>query len=105
MNATLDVSEHEGDTHLGRRHNEDPDASLVLQPVDPAHAIDHHQLATGDGAILTFGTVRETCPRCQNVHLHLVLRQENVRMAHLFCPVCSSCYDAHYPNGAAALTI
>jgi hypothetical protein len=26
-------------------------------------------------------------------------------MAHLFCADCASCFDAHYPNGAPALTI
>jgi hypothetical protein len=26
-------------------------------------------------------------------------------VAHLFCADCASCFDAHYPNGASALTI
>jgi hypothetical protein len=26
-------------------------------------------------------------------------------VAHLFCADCASCFDAHYPNGAPALTI
>jgi hypothetical protein len=37
--------------------------------------------------------------------LKLVLRQSAVRIAHLFCPDCASCFDAHYPNGTPALTI
>jgi hypothetical protein len=34
-----------------------------------------------------------------------VLRQAQVRIAHLLCPGCESCFDAHYANGAPALTI
>jgi hypothetical protein len=26
-------------------------------------------------------------------------------VAHLFCADCASCFDAHYPDGAPALTI
>jgi hypothetical protein len=33
------------------------------------------------------------------------LRQQAVRVAHLFCAECESCFDAHYPNGTPALTI
>jgi hypothetical protein len=33
------------------------------------------------------------------------LRQQCVRLAHLFCAECHSCFDAHYPNGESALTI
>ena len=55
--------------------------------------------------VMTFGTVREICPKCQSGHLKLVLRQSAVRMAHLFCADCASCFDAHYPDGAPALTI
>jgi uncharacterized protein YbaR (Trm112 family) len=48
--------------------------------------------------------VREVCPKCQQ-HLKLVLRQARVRIAHLLCSGCDSCYDAHYANGSPALTI
>jgi hypothetical protein len=34
-----------------------------------------------------------------------VLRQDSVRVAHLFCADCESCFDAHYRDGAPALTI
>lgn len=51
------------------------------------------------------GLVRETCPHCEGQHLTLVLRQEHVRLAHLFCARCQTCFDAHYPNGRCALTI
>lgn len=55
--------------------------------------------------LVTFGTVREVCPKCQRGGLKLVLRQSSVRMAHLLCAECASCYDAQYPDGAPALTI
>ena len=88
-----------------RRHQHAIDERLVLSELDPDAVID--QLDAEDGAIdlITFGTVRETCPRCQQPHLKLVLRQRRVRLAHLFCPECLGCYDAHYANGASALTI
>jgi len=55
--------------------------------------------------LMTFGTVREVCPKCQRGGLKLVLRQSSVRIAHLFCADCTSCFDAQYPDGAPALTI
>jgi hypothetical protein len=55
--------------------------------------------------VMTFGTVREPCPKCQQGGLKLILRQSSVRVAHLFCADCATCYDAQYPDGAPALTI
>lgn len=55
--------------------------------------------------ILTFGTVREPCPKCLQGGLKLILRQSSVRVAHLFCVDCTTCYDAQYADGAPALTI
>jgi transcription elongation factor Elf1 len=49
--------------------------------------------------------VREACPKCQHTQLKLVLREAAVRIAHLFCVHCESCFDARYPGGAPALTI
>lgn len=97
----------------------DEAASLPVQGRRQRHADDHLQLTElNPGAVVdlpdddsapvsltTFGTVRETCPKCQHAHLHLVLRQRNVRTAHLFCAECASCFDAHYASGAHALTI
>jgi len=85
-----------------RRHE---DGSLVLSELNPHSVVDGFD---GDSAplnLLTFGSVREICPKCQQSHLKLVLRQGGVRMAHLFCADCTSCFDAHYTNGAPALTI
>jgi hypothetical protein len=53
----------------------------------------------------TTGAMRETCPVCKDVNLQLVLRQEHVKIAHLFCTKCTRCYDARYPDGSCALSI
>jgi hypothetical protein len=88
----------------GRRHHHDLDEHLVLSELARERVIDH--LEPDDKIeLITFGTVRETCPKCEQSHLKLVLRQRRVRFAHLFCSACHSCFDAHYLNGAPALTI
>jgi len=87
-----------------RRHHP-TEERLVLTELNPLAVVDH---LDHDGAPLrltTFGSVRETCPKCEHTHLRLILRQDNVRTAHLFCTECASCFDAHYLNGAPALTI
>src|SRR5438067_11700641 len=78
---------------------------LVLSELNPRMVIDHLDDEGEPLHVLSFGTVREICPKCQSGHLKLVLRQSAVRIAHLFCADCASCFDAHYPNGAPALTI
>lgn len=88
----------------GRRHPHGIDERLHLSALDPGKVIDHLDDAEGAVELITFGTVRETCPSCQH-HLKLVLRQRRVRVAHLFCTECQGCFDAHYANGASALTI
>ncbi|MGI4845879.1 MAG: hypothetical protein ACRYF7_21515 [Janthinobacterium lividum] len=102
----LRVSEnyaHPPEASACRRHQ--TDGNLVLSELNPLAVIDQ---LDGDSAplnLLTFGNVREICPKCQHTHLKLVLRQNSVRMAHLFCADCESCFDAHYTNGVPALTI
>lgn len=81
------------------------DDCLVLSELNPRMVIDHLDDEGQPVDVMTFGTVRETCPKCQGGHLKLVLRQSAVRMAHLFCTDCASCFDAHYQNGSPALTI
>ena len=94
----LQISEqHTEHVAAGRRQHEDADG-LVLSELNPLVVVDHL-------ALLTFGSVREVCPKCQHTKLKLVLRQTSVRMAHLFCAECESCFDARYANGAPALTI
>ncbi len=88
----------------GRRHQHGPDERLILTELDPQRIIDHLE-PVDKIELITFGTVRETCPKCEHAHLKLVLRQQRVRVAHLFCSRCHGCFDAHYVNGAPALTI
>jgi hypothetical protein len=88
----------------GRRHRHAED-SLLLTELNPHMVVDQPDDDHAPVMLSTFGTVRESCPKCLQTHLHLVLRQRNVRVAHLFCAECNSCFDAHYASGAPALTI
>lgn len=89
---------------LGRRRSQ-PCEPLLLTELNPHSVVDH---AAGPNVVIelqSFGTVRESCPKCHTSRLNLILRQDAVRTAHLFCADCRSCYDAHYAGGAPALTI
>ena len=88
-----------------RRHRHGAQDRLVLSELAADAVIDHLDPDDSPVELITFGTVREICPACQEAHLKLVLRQRRVRLAHLFCANCQRCYDAHYANGASALTI
>ena len=79
--------------------------SLVLSELNPLAVID--QLGADDEplSLMSFGSVRETCPKCRNTQLRLILRQESVRTPHLFCAECQSCFDAHYASGVSALSL
>lgn len=94
---------HPPETSACRRHH--GDGGLVLSELNPMAVIDQLDDDSAPLNLLTFGSVREICPKCQHTHLKLVLRQNSVRMAHLFCADCASCFDAHYANGAPALSI
>lgn len=101
-------SEHRTDdarAAQSRRRHQAMEDSLVLRELSAHQVVD--QWARDDTPIelLTFGSVREVCPKCGQSHLKLVLRQECVRVAHLFCADCASCFDACYSNGTPALTI
>lgn len=99
-----DIREKPQQADAGRRQRHGLDEQLVLSELDPERVIDH--LEPDDKVeLITFGTVRETCPKCKQTHLKLVLRQRRVRLEHLLCANCLCCYDAHYANGASALTI
>ena len=76
---------------------------LVLTELSRAAVFDRGHGAVPDG-VQASGSMRETCPRCDE-HLQLVLRQDAVRLAHLFCDHCGACFDAHYLDGRCALTI
>jgi hypothetical protein len=87
------------------RRQQHADDSLQLTELNPVAVVDHPDDDNAPVSLTTFGTLRETCPKCMHTRLHLVLRQRNVRTAHLFCAECASCFDAHYASGANALTI
>jgi hypothetical protein len=97
------TSLHVPESNQSRRHSA-ADENLVLSELNPRAVIDQHD-DDGPMNLITFGSVRELCPKCAQRHLKLVLRQATVRVAHLFCADCESCFDAHYPNGSPALTI
>ncbi|MDQ2819998.1 MAG: hypothetical protein M3Y65_06340 [Pseudomonadota bacterium] len=80
-------------------------APLTLKELNPRLIIDNCEEEDRQVDLITFGTVREICPKCRQGGLKLVLRQSSVRVAHLFCADCASCYDATYPDGVSALTI
>ena len=86
------------------RRNHDV-APLILTELNPRLVVDAIQDPGQPVDLVTFGTTREVCPKCQRGGLRLVLRQSSVRVAHLFCADCASCYDAQYADGAPALTI
>ncbi|MES2900790.1 MAG: hypothetical protein V4723_13765 [Pseudomonadota bacterium] len=100
-----EVISRQDQDHPRRRHKHQLDETLILTELDPAKVVDH--LDGDDGALelMTCGSVRETCPKCGEAHLQLILRQRQVRLAHLYCCECQSCFDAHYKNGVSALTI
>jgi hypothetical protein len=105
------MSEHLLEPELNEREQAAPrrrhgsDEQLILSEIDADSVIDHLEPPDMAIELITFGTVRETCPKCAKTHLKLVLRQRRVRLAHLFCNECLSCFDAHYTNGKSALTI
>ena len=92
-------------TPPSRRRQAAANDCLVLSELNPRMVIDHLDDEAQPLHVLTFGSVREICPKCRTHRLQLVLRQQAVRVAHLFCADCESCFDAHYPNGTPALTI
>lgn len=95
---------HSSQPGSSRRQHEGIDG-LVLCELNPLVVVDRLDGEEIPLPLLTFGSVREVCPKCQHTHLKLVLRQTAVRIAHLFCADCESCFDARYPDGAPALTI
>lgn len=102
----LEPEVHEsGAAGNGRRDERSVGEQLLLSELDPDAVIDHLDGPAEPVELITFGSVRETCPKCRTSHLKLVLRQRRVRLAHLFCSDCLSCYSAHYTNGASALDI
>lgn len=100
--AVIETRKQKQDT---RRRAHGTDDTLILSELNPRSVLDHFTGEDLPVQLLTSGNVRESCPKCHHNNLKLVLRQANVRSAHLFCTDCKSCFDAHYANGAPALTI
>jgi len=78
---------------------------LLLVELDPVTVIDGERcddtyLAEDVNAC---GAMREMCPVCKKGNLQLVPRQDNVRIAHLFCFHCTRCYGALFEDGTPAL--
>lgn len=92
---------------LEKRHNEALLPQLILMELDPTTVVDGVRLDYGLVAedVDTYGAMRETCPFCTGVHLQLVLRQTNVKIAHLYCAKCTRCFDACWPDYTSALTL
>ena len=104
MNFQLSEQHGHPASHTCRRQHEGV-SQLILTELNPLVVVDHLDGEETELTLLTFGSVREPCPKCQQGTLRLVLRQNAVRVAHLFCVECQSCYDARYADGAPALTI
>jgi hypothetical protein len=89
-----------------QRHSDGDMPVLMLKDLAPSEVVAgdrlDHLYATEE--VSSCGIMRETCPVCNEAHLRLVLRQNNVRVSHLYCPHCSRCFDACYPDGTSALT-
>lgn len=103
----MDEHDRTRSTHLAaanHRHQPPPGMGhLLLRELDRADVFDRPEAQLLH--LQSFGAVRETCPHCTGQHLRLILRQECVRIAHLFCERCHACFDARYENGRCALTI
>jgi len=80
---------------------------LSLVELDPREVVDGVMTEQGFLApdVMPVGPMREACPHCPGVALQLVLRHRHVRRSHLFCRVCTRCYDALADTGQSALTI
>ncbi len=85
-------------------HRHDATDSLLLVQLDPSTLVDGIAVANGYLAheFSATGQMRETCPVCKTVHLKLVLRQNHVRKAHMFCEQCTRCFDALFQDGSPA---
>jgi hypothetical protein len=80
---------------------------LALVELDPREVVDGIMTEQGFLApdVVPVGPMREACPHCPGVALQLVLRHHHVKRAHLFCRVCTRCYDALTDAGQSALAL
>lgn len=89
--------------HAGARADNSP--AFLLKELSPPEVVDGTVVDNGFKAapVIPAGDMRETCPHCPGVPLKLVLRHNRVIRSHLFCPTCTRCFDAIYPDGRSAL--
>ncbi len=94
-------------TSLTLDHRKSDIDLLPLVEVEPFEVVDGVRVADGylTGDIVVNGAMRELCPACKTEHLKLVLRQEHVKRAHMFCERCTRCFEARYPDGTPALVL
>ena len=92
---------------LAMNHRKNDVPLLLLVEIAPSEAVDCVRVADGylAGDIVVTGAMRELCPACQTEHLKLVLRQEYVKRAHMFCERCTRCFDARYLDGTPAFAL
>ena len=78
---------------------------FTLVELDPQLVIEGELVVAGllTDEVTPVGKMRETCPACSGVALQLVLPYPPVLRAHLYCPQCTRCFDALYPDGRSAL--
>ena len=82
-----------------------PRMLFTLAELDPQWVIAGERTGAGYRAddVVSSGAMREQCPSCFGLPLQLVLRHARVIRTHLFCPNCTRCFDAIYPDGSSAL--
>ena len=100
---TIDAASSSNRSIADKRQNSV--ALLMLIQLDPSSIVDCLPVNGGYLAheFAVAGEMRETCPECKTTHLKLVLLQNGVKRAHMFCEKCTRCFDACYPDGYSAL--
>lgn len=80
---------------------------LSLVELDPRDVVEGVMTEKGFLAadVVPVGPMREACPHCTGVALQLVLRHRHVKRSHLFCRVCTRCFDALNDGGHSVLTV
>lgn len=101
----MELSEASESSAANHRKNDVP--LLRLVEIAPSEVVDCVRVADGylAGDIALTGAMRELCPSCKTEHLKLVLRQEYVKRAHMFCERCTRCFDARYLDGTPAFAL
>ncbi len=82
-------------------------ATFSLLELSPLLVVDGVEVMGGliTTDVVSAGALREKCPYCRHIPLSLVLRHESVLRNHLFCEVCTRCFDFISSDGRSALTV